>query len=174
VAGLTAALELADAGVPVTLVERALTLGGIAIAQAPELAADLASAVETHSGITLHLDSQITQVDGSVGNYRIHVARHASGVTLLGPFGAILVATGAPDEKITELAKLLRLPQDVDGFLPEPKVRLRPGSFIERGIYVCGSAHYPCDKAEAQFQAYSAGSRAFRSIPRNATAAVIA
>jgi heterodisulfide reductase subunit A len=148
------------------LVERAPTLGGTAIAQAPELAADLASAVETHSGITLHLDSQITQVDGSVGNYHIDVTHHASLVTHHGPFGAIIVATGAPDDKTTKLAKLLRLPQDVDGFLPEPKVRLRPGSFIERGIYVCGSAHYPCDMAEAQFQAYSAGSRALRHLRR--------
>jgi heterodisulfide reductase subunit A len=148
------------------LVERAPTLGGTAIAQAPELAADLASAVETHSGITLHLDSQITQVDGSVGNYHIDVTHHASLVTHHGPFGAIIVATGAPDDKTTKLAKLLRLPQDVDGFLPEPKVRLRPGSFIERGIYVCGSAHYPCDAAEAQFQAYSASSRALRHLRR--------
>jgi heterodisulfide reductase subunit A len=166
VAGLTAALELTDAGVPVTLVERAPTLGGTAIAQAPELAADLASAVETHSGIAFHLDSQITQVEGSVGNYRIDVARHASRATHHGPFGAIIVATGAPDENTTELVKLLRLPQDVDGFIPEPRVRLHPGSHTERGIYVCGSAHYPCDAAEAQFQAYSAGSRALRHLRR--------
>jgi heterodisulfide reductase subunit A-like polyferredoxin/coenzyme F420-reducing hydrogenase delta subunit len=166
VAGLTAALELAHAGVPVTLIERTSTLGGTAIAQAPELAADLASDVETHPGIELHLGSQIIQVDGSVGNYCVDAVHHTSHVAHHGPFGVIVVATGAPDERITKLAKLLRLPQDVGGFIPEPRVRLRPGSYTERGIYVCGSAHYPCDAAEAQFQAYSAASRALRHLGR--------
>jgi heterodisulfide reductase subunit A-like polyferredoxin/coenzyme F420-reducing hydrogenase delta subunit len=166
VAGMTAALELADAGVPVTLVERAPTLGGTAATQSPELAADLTAAVETRAAITVRLGSRVTQAGGSVGAYRVRITDHGSRITDYGPFGTIIVATGAPDQETAELAKLLRLSQDVDGFLPEPRLRLRPGSFIERGIYVCGSAHYPCDTAEAQFQAYSAASRALRQLRR--------
>jgi heterodisulfide reductase subunit A-like polyferredoxin/coenzyme F420-reducing hydrogenase delta subunit len=166
VTGMTAALDLAGAGVPVTLVERAPTLGGTDISQSPELATNLTAALKTHPGITIRLASHITQVDGSVGAYRVVTTDHGSRITNHGPFGIIIVATGAPNQETSELAKLLRLSQDVDGFLPEPRLRLRPGSFIERGIYVCGSAHYPCDTAEAQFQAYSAASRALHHLRR--------
>ncbi len=177
VAGMTAALEVADAGVPVTLVERTTTLGGTAITTAPELAAKLIKSAQTHEGITLQLDSQITKVDGSVGAYQITLARNTQPETrntqhaVRDTFGTVVVATGAPNDETTNLAKLLRLSQDADGFLPELRVRLRPGSYIERGVYVCGSAHYPCDAAEAQFQAYSAASRAMRHLRRGKVAA---
>jgi heterodisulfide reductase subunit A len=91
---------------------------------------------------------------------------HASRITQPGPFGAIVIATGAPGQGTRELAELLRIPQDADGFLPDFRIRLRPGDYVERGIYVCGSAHYPCDAAEARFQAYSAASRALRCLRR--------
>jgi coenzyme F420-reducing hydrogenase delta subunit/NAD-dependent dihydropyrimidine dehydrogenase PreA subunit len=177
VAGMTATLELADAGFPVTLVERAATPGGEAAALAPELAADLAGAVRIHPNIALELGSHITQVNGSVGVYYATTTQHAdkgtppTRNTQHGPFGAIVVATGAPDQETSELARLLRLPQDAKGFLPEWRVRLRPDDYIERGIYVCGSAHYPCDVAEAQFQAYSAASRALRHLRRGTVTA---
>lgn len=166
VAGMTATLELADAGVPVTLVERAPTLGGTAVADAPELVTDLITAVQAHPGITLELDSHITHVDGSVGAYHVTLTQHAARIIPLGPFGTIIVATGAPDDGTGELAEMLCLAQDVDGFLPELRVRLRPGNYVERGIYVCGSAHYPCNATEAQFQAYSTASRALRHLRR--------
>jgi coenzyme F420-reducing hydrogenase delta subunit/ferredoxin len=191
VAGMTAALELSHAGLPVTLVERAQTLGGVAITQSPDLAAELASAVQTHPGISLQLSSHVTQVDGSVGAYGVTIAQNTQPATpphraacgagvaphasagvrttdygLRSTFGAIILATGAPDPDTAGLARLLRLPQDTQGFLPEWRVRLRPGSYIERGIYLCGSVHYPCDAAEAQFQAYSAASRALRHLRR--------
>jgi heterodisulfide reductase subunit A-like polyferredoxin len=166
VAGMTAALELANAGIPVTLVERATTLGGVAIADAPELAADLITAVRAHPGISLKLENRVTHVDGSVGAYHTTIVDHGSQGAERGPFGAIIVATGTPDEETGELARLLRLTQDAEGFLPELRVRLRPDSYIERGIYVCGSAHYACDVAKAQFQAFSASSRALRHLRR--------
>ena len=172
-AGMTAALELADADIEVTLLERANTLGGSALTRAPQLATNLVGAVRDHPRITLHLNSHVTHADGSVGTYGVHIAPHtscltdrASGVTHHGPFGAIIVATGAPDSETADLIRALRLPQDVQGHVPELRVRLRPGSFVERGIYVCGAAHYPCDVSEAQFQAYSAASRALRHLRR--------
>lgn len=166
VAGMTAALELADAGIPVTLVERTAALGGTAITQTPELATNLTAAIQKHSGVIVEFNCRIAQVAGSVGNYYVTTTNHAVRNTHYGPFGAILVTTGAPDEETAKLAKLLRLPQDADGFLPELRVRLRPGSYIERGVYVCGSAHYPCEAAEAQFQAYSTAARALHYLSR--------
>ena len=175
VAGMTAAIELADAGIPVTLVECTTTLGGTA---APG-ASGLIASIQEHPAVSLNLNKHITHVDGSVGAYYVDIAPYATHNTdhgspstdHRGPFGTIIVATGNPSEETRELAKQLRLPQDADGFLPEARVRLRPGDYIERGIYVCGSAHYPCDAAEAQFQAYSAASRALRHLRRGTVTA---
>jgi len=83
-----------------------------------------------------------------------------------GPFGAIILATGAPDDETTELAGMMRLPQDTAGYLADLRVRLRPERYLERGFYVCGSAHQPCDAYMAQFQAFSAASRALRHLSR--------
>ncbi|MCP4517688.1 MAG: CoB--CoM heterodisulfide reductase iron-sulfur subunit A family protein, partial [Delftia sp.] len=126
VAGMTAALELAEAGIPVTLVERAATLGGAALTGAPALAANLAEAVKTQPAINLHLDSRVTGVDGAVGAYHLTITQNSERSIQHGPFGAIIVATGVPNENTGELAGLLRLTQDTHGFLPELRVRLRP------------------------------------------------
>jgi heterodisulfide reductase subunit A-like polyferredoxin/coenzyme F420-reducing hydrogenase delta subunit len=172
VAGMTAALELADAGVAVTLVERASTLGGMALTDHPPLAAELAGAIQSHSNLTWHLNSRIIRVDGSVGAYQVVIASttQAEGedtqCAVRHTFGAIVLATGLPDQDTGELARLLRLPQDSQGHVPELRVRLRPGHYLERGIYVCGSVHYPCDVDEAEFQACSAASRALRHLRR--------
>jgi heterodisulfide reductase subunit A-like polyferredoxin/coenzyme F420-reducing hydrogenase delta subunit len=162
-AGMTAALELANGGISVTLVERGVALGGRAIRRDFEQTAELIGTVQAHPEITLLLNSHITRIDGPVGSYSVTMTPPEAGEGY-GPFGAIIVATGTPDEETYELGGLLRLPQDADGYLPEWRVRLRPHQYIERGIYVCGSAHYPCDLDEAQFQAYSAASRALRHL----------
>ena len=83
-----------------------------------------------------------------------------------------------PQEDAMHLADMLRLPVDAAGFLADTRVRLRPADRIERGIYVCGAAHYPCDAQRAMFEAYSAAARAVhhiqrRQITNSATAAVI-
>ena len=38
--------------------------------------------------------------------------------------------------------------------------------YIERGIYVCGAAHRPCDESTAIFQAYAVAARAVKHIQR--------
>lgn len=67
-----------------------------------------------------------------------------------------------PNEHTQTLAALLGLPQDEYGFLAEPRVRLRPGRYVESGIFVLGSAQQPADTAEALFQAYLTSARALR------------
>jgi heterodisulfide reductase subunit A-like polyferredoxin/coenzyme F420-reducing hydrogenase delta subunit len=162
-AGMTAALELANGGISVTLVERRVALGGRAISRDLEQMAELIATVQAHPEVDLLLNSHITRIDGAVGSYYVTMTPPEAGEGY-GPFGAIIVATDTPDEETDELAGLLRLPQDANGFLPEWRVRLRPHQYIERGIYVCGPAHYPCDLDEAQFQAYSVASRALRHL----------
>lgn len=169
IAGMTAAIEIADAGIPVTLIERTGSLGGTATEETNELAAELRAAVETHADIRVRSNSRITAVSGSVGAYRVSLANGngtAAERLATGPFGAVIVATGAPDEETGWLADMLRLPQDTAGYLSELRVRLRPERYLERGVYVCGGAHYPCDPPMAQFQAFSAASRALRHLGR--------
>ncbi|TLN09762.1 hydrogenase iron-sulfur subunit [bacterium] len=67
-----------------------------------------------------------------------------------------------PAENTRTLSALLGLPLDEFGFLAEPRIRLRPGSFADPGIYVLGSAQQPADTAEALFQAYLTSARALR------------
>jgi coenzyme F420-reducing hydrogenase delta subunit/Pyruvate/2-oxoacid:ferredoxin oxidoreductase delta subunit len=54
----------------------------------------------------------------------------------------------------------LGIPQDRDGFLVQPRWRLRPGRHIEEGIFLIGGAHHPSSPDEELFQAYQATARA--------------
>src|ERR1019366_8055350 len=84
IAGIHAALTLANAGKKVYLVEREPTIGGhmaqfdktfptldcAACILTPKM-----SAVKNHKNITLWTYSEVTQVDGYVGNYKVKVKR---------------------------------------------------------------------------------------------------
>ncbi len=64
-----------------------------------------------------------------------------------------------PPENSQQLAALLRLPQDEHGFLFEPRVRLRPGRYVDDGIFVLGGSHQPADLNESLLQAYLTSAR---------------
>ncbi len=215
IAGMTAALAISGAGVPVTLVEREPDLGGLAHRQpddreTADLIAGSIAAVRARSNITVLTNMRITDVAGPVGCYQVTLSDGQ-----LIEAGAIVVATGGqpgtlpfslhtlpsapryalaidgeivtrdeltgqavcvlcdetlyaapmePSEDTARLAEMLRLPPDAAGFLADVRVRLRPPDHIERGVYVCGAAHYPCDAKRATFEAYSAAARAVRHI----------
>jgi heterodisulfide reductase subunit A2 len=81
-AGLRAALDIAHTGTPVTLVERAPVLGGMANRlsktfprgdSALSLINPMMVAVMLHPGITVLTDSVVTGVSGHLGNYRVTV-----------------------------------------------------------------------------------------------------
>jgi len=71
-----------------------------------------------------------------------------------------------PQDNTPTIAALLYLPQDEEGFLAEPRIRLRPGRYLDAGIYVLGSAQQPADTAEALFQAYLTSSRINRFLSK--------
>lgn len=78
------------------------------------------------------------------------------------PYDLLILATPlVPQKDVTVLASLLKIPLDSHGFFPDIRFRLRPRDHLERGIYVCGAAHYPGDIEETTFQASSAVARAF-------------
>jgi heterodisulfide reductase subunit A len=78
VAGMTAALSIADSGYDVTLVERSAELGGnlrhvyyVAEGQNPQrLLRDLVNRVRGHERVTVFTRSQVTAHNGSVGRFR--------------------------------------------------------------------------------------------------------
>ncbi len=169
-AGMTAALTLANAGQPVTLVEREAALGGrlSQTAQRNGLAR-LIERVAGHPKINVALHGQVTDVSGSVGRYTISLGNRRFDV------GAIIVATGAqaaptpdaarvPQPDASVLAHLLGISQDEHGFFPEVRYRLRPEGYAERGIFVCGAAHHPAGQRETELQAISAAFKALRHL----------
>jgi heterodisulfide reductase subunit A len=99
--GMQAALDIADAGYPATLVEKSESLGGH-VAQlwrvfptlepALDLARSLIDRVTNHPRITVMTEAEVTAVGGYVGNFEAQVRRGEEVVTV--PAGAIIVATG--------------------------------------------------------------------------------
>ncbi|OQX18381.1 MAG: heterodisulfide reductase [Desulfobulbaceae bacterium A2] len=100
-AGMTAALNLADQGFPVHLVEKTDQLCGFARRlnhttggeDIPRKLVELTSRVTTHDHITLHLKSEVSAVEGFIGNFTSTV-RHSSGDTVTVEHGAGIIATG--------------------------------------------------------------------------------
>ncbi len=77
------------------------------------------------------------------------------------PADVVTLATAVvPNPDARELAKLYKLPVDMDGFLLEAHVKLRPVDFATDGIFLAGLAHYPKPIEESIAQAEAAVSRA--------------
>jgi heterodisulfide reductase subunit A len=111
-AGMVAALDIADAGFPVTLVEQSDRLGGRVadlnrtyptLESVPELLKPLVERVQSHSYITVLLDSRVAEVEGYVGNFEVSIGKLVDWETGEGDqsttlpvyqVGSIVVATG--------------------------------------------------------------------------------
>jgi heterodisulfide reductase subunit A len=105
IAGMVAALDVADTGFPVYLVEKSDHLGGRVmelnrtfptLESVAELLQPLIERVQNHPNVTVFLNAQVTNVEGYVGNFEVEV----SGSRLVEPetrelgVGSIIVATG--------------------------------------------------------------------------------
>ena len=107
VAGMNAALSLAEQGFPCHLVERDTALGGNArqlraTAQGQEIApylAGLEARIQASDLISLHLGATIQGVDGFVGNFKTTLS---DGETI--EHGVALITTGAGEYKPDEYA----------------------------------------------------------------------
>jgi heterodisulfide reductase subunit A len=101
------------------------------------------------------------EVSGEV----VEVHDELSGTDHRLPYDRVVLATPlVPQPDASMVAHLLGIAQDENGFFPEVRYRLRPEHYAERGIYVCGAAHYPAGWAEAEFQATSAAFKAARHL----------
>ena len=104
VAGLRAAIGLADVGLQVTLVERELTLGGWVGRfgsmyphgrNGRQLIADLVAEVQRRAAITVLTGAEVVGKSGSFGNYVVDVRIGGEGAASIHVLvGSIIVATG--------------------------------------------------------------------------------
>ncbi len=67
-----------------------------------------------------------------------------------------------PSDNLEELAKMLKVPLDKNGFFLEAHAKLRPVDFATDGIFLCGCAHWPKHIQESITQANGAAGRASR------------
>ncbi len=118
VSGLTAALEAAEAGYGVVLVERSAQLGGWAArlwkktpsrepyAEPQETGvAELVQRVNAHPLITLRLNSTVAETSGAPGRFKLRIALE-SGATAEETVGAIVQTSGFASYDITKLPEL--------------------------------------------------------------------
>ena len=107
-AGMTAALSLADQGVLAIVVEKSARLGGVArdIYHTLEglsprrLAEQLARRVKTHRNIAVFTEATIAEIDGSAGHFKGAIKHNGDSIPV--DFGAIVVATGGEPYRPTE------------------------------------------------------------------------
>ena len=110
IAGMTAAKSLADQGYDTHLIERNDYLGGQAVnlfhtAQGDNIQAKLAEIIESvkkTDNIKLHLNTEIANVDGFVGNFTTTLSSNGNTEEL--EHGIAVVATGASPHTPTEYA----------------------------------------------------------------------
>ena len=117
-AGLTAAIEAAETGYDVVVVEKEAALGGWAARlwkrvpfRAPHTEpqptglAELVARVTAHPRITVHLNSTVAETRGAPGQFSIQIAQESGSVSTE-EVGAIIQATGFSGYDIAKLPEL--------------------------------------------------------------------
>lgn len=105
VAGMKAAVDLAQMGIPVILVEQAPSLGGNLLSlgsvygserRASEIVDSLRREMDESSNVTVLTDAEIVSMSGFIGNYEIALDVTSDGARkrLTYTVGAVIVATG--------------------------------------------------------------------------------
>jgi len=118
ITGMTAAIEAAKTGYPVTLVEKTAELGGAVGKMWKDVpshspytdpvdtrVAEMAAEIEGNGKITVHLNSTITKTSGAPGRFSVDISTE-SGSTTTENFGAIIQASGATPYDASQLPEL--------------------------------------------------------------------
>jgi heterodisulfide reductase subunit A len=72
----------------------------------------------------------------------------------------VLATAMIPAEGTAELAEILGLDLEADGFFKEYNAKLRPTETKQKGIFLCGGATFPKDAPTTSLQAHSAAMKA--------------
>jgi len=150
IAGLTAALEIADAGYPVILVERSARLGGrmaqlsrlyLNFDDSGDLLAERVEAVAHHPLIQVLTNAEVTEFEGYVGNFTatvgsgLETSGQGEGESALRTFdiGAVVLATGY------DLYSPTNLPEYGGGRYPDVVDSLQFEAMVKAGEIRCPS-----------------------------------
>ncbi len=72
----------------------------------------------------------------------------------------VLATSMVPAEGTTELAEILGISLEADGFFKEYNAKLRPTETKQKGIFLCGGATFPKDAPTTSLHAHSAAMKA--------------
>ncbi|MFP3853539.1 MAG: FAD-dependent oxidoreductase [Anaerolineales bacterium] len=105
IAGMTAAIAIANQGIETSLVERSHRLGGqlLGLHSVAPAGSDPAEVIDAkiaeldQAGVTVHLKTEVEKIDGVVGNFKVQLT-DGSSLTA----GALVLATGAGVYQPTE------------------------------------------------------------------------
>lgn len=101
------------------------------------------------------------EVDNKKGELSVSIQDPILKRKLLIPCDLLVLSAGIiPHEENEELAKMLKVPLNEDGFFLEAHMKLRPVDFASDGVFLCGICHSPKFIDESIAQASAAASRA--------------
>lgn len=104
IAGIKTALDIAQTGIKVTLIEKSPALGGQLNhldrlapfgEKASHILQELLTQVFNHHAITIHTDSKVESVSGYVGNFNLKISQKTHDKIIHMDTGAIVMATGS-------------------------------------------------------------------------------
>lgn len=78
----------------------------------------------------------------------------------------VLATPLIPSKNLKELAAMLNVPLDENGFFPEAHEKMRPLDFVTHGVFVAGCAQWPKNIQDSITQANGAAGRASRFLSR--------
>ncbi len=99
-------------------------------------------------------------VEPAADGLAVRVADATLGEPALLPADTVVLSTGIAPNDNAELAQLLGVPLDADGFFQEQHPKMRPLNFMKPGMFLCGLAHGPHFVSETVAQAQGAAMRA--------------
>lgn len=110
VAGIRAAMDVADMGIDVYLVEREKALGGKlrelhtlfpSDRKAEDILKPMLQSLDMHKNVSVFVDTEIKSIDGYVGNFQTELVNRSTGVRRNITIGTIVVATGFQEIDLT-------------------------------------------------------------------------
>ena len=160
VAGMTAALVLAEQAYPVCLVEQSSHLAGNPskagrtrqAEDAKGLIEGLVKKVKADKQIEVYTDSEVLGLSGYLGNFKTRIKTPGGEITFL--HGAAIMATGGD-------------PINPEGFVQEAHMTTRPVDSSKEGIFLADLSQYPRPVDESVIQARAAAVRVLATLAKD-------
>ena len=100
------------------------------------------------------------QVSADDDGLTIRLLEPITGEDVVLEAGLLVLSTGIEPNDVQDLAGMLDVPLDKNGFFQEEYPKMRPLDFTRRGVFMCGLAHSPRFSDESIVQAQGAAMRA--------------